>query len=111
MRPFFTTAPQVNVDRGRAPMRIGGEDPGHLAALAEQVALELAGDVEHAAAALVAAHVERIALDPDVVHPAVGRLVPGHDLRLLDVGDVDHLQPAPGQIVAVLQAGVASREA
>ena len=89
--------------------RVGGEDPADLPALAQQVALEFAGNVEHPRPALVVPEVERVAHHPDVVHATVGRFVPGHFLGVLDVGDVDHVQPAPGQVVAILEPGGLAR--
>src|SRR6185312_16046450 len=50
--------------RPPVPQRIDSEDPAHLAALTQQVAFQLTGDIEGPRAALVIAEVERIAHDP-----------------------------------------------
>ena len=63
-----------------------------LASLRAQIAAQFPGDIEHAEAGVVGAHVQRITRHPHVVHAAVLRLVERHHLRLRDVGHVHHLQ-------------------
>ena len=81
---------------GNEAVRVGRLDAGDLAPLGPEIPAQLARDVERPEPGVVGAHVERVARDPDVVHPAVLRLVPRDLLRLLDVAHVDHVEPAVG---------------
>src|SRR2546425_1067380 len=73
---------------------VAGVHVGVFPALGEQVAFQLARDVEHSEAPLIVSHVQRVAGDPDVVAAAILRLEPRHLVRVGEIGDVDHVQPA-----------------
>ena len=64
------------------------------AALEAQVALELAGDVDDAGAAVVEGRVEPVPVDPHVVRPRLGDLVARDLLGVVGVGEVDHVDVA-----------------
>src|SRR5256712_5042473 len=74
--------------------RVAGVHVSVLPALGQQVAFQLARDVEHSKAPLIVSHVQGVARDPDVVTAAVLRLEPRHFVGIGQIGDVDHVQPA-----------------
>src|SRR5256886_6995247 len=74
--------------------RVAGVHVGVLPALGEQVAFQLARDVEHPEAPLIVPQVQRVAGDPHVVTAAILRLEPRHLPRVGEIGDIDHVQPA-----------------
>jgi hypothetical protein len=69
---------------------------GDLAALAFEIASELAGDIEHSQATLIVTQVKGIPRHPHIVASTVPRLVERYLLRPGNVGDVDHMKTAIG---------------
>ena len=79
---------------GHEALRVVRQEPRDLAALAVEIAHQIAGDVDRAQAGVVVGDVHHAVLDPEVVRAGLRDLVARGLHRILEVREVEEVDPA-----------------